>query len=433
MKTVVTFSIVILALFACDASKSNLEVPKNDLSQDNISCIKPLKGFEIKPRYFTVSAKEASIIELPNGGSIKFEENCFALNGKPIKDSVTIEWQEFHSITDIMCSGIPMKYDSAGISNDFISGGMFTIKGKLGEQEVDFAKGKEAEVSIASNRDKESFNFYALDENSGDWTFKKAKEATPNKKFVPRNETSDQPIIKKQNSFIFEVTLDVSQFPELKNLDILGWKTHDKIRIKNLLTNKSSNCTLKKSEVEGHYNMVVDISHQLLTYDVQPYLMEEAIADSKLNKVEAEKDIAAIEKYQDNLAQGKVLRSISIKGFGTYNWDRFNLTTNFLELTANYVLPGSPHMRTVSLFYVSLDGNIIVAVDGANENLKLPKNPKNCLVAILPDNTIAYCPSEDFIGLDQLPRKAEHSFYFKKSNISIDSGAELSELLSKLN
>ena len=63
------------------------------------------------------------------------------------------------------------------------------------------------------------------------------------------------------------------------------------------------------------------------------------------------------------MASGKVIRSIEIDGFGTYNWDIINKREIPLPLFANFDFPGKVDPRMVSLFLISPDENAVVKYD----------------------------------------------------------------------
>ena len=120
----------LLLLQACQTGGETIsQTVHQESSPDFVSCIQPFEGLEIKPQVFEIEAGEKSVIKLKNGGKIEFPANAFVdASGKAVHGKVDVSWTEYHSLTDIMLSGIPMKYDSAGVQHDFQSGGMFTIK-----------------------------------------------------------------------------------------------------------------------------------------------------------------------------------------------------------------------------------------------------------------------------------------------------------------
>lgn len=109
---------------------------------------------------------------------IKVPKNSFVdKNGKDIIGDVTIEYKEFHDAGDIILSGIPMTYDSAGITYNFESAGMFDIKGNQNGEPVFIKPEKNVEVQLASTTKEERFNQYYLDTLKKNWQCLKKDKA----------------------------------------------------------------------------------------------------------------------------------------------------------------------------------------------------------------------------------------------------------------
>ena len=136
----------IALVVACESANNNDKATnQNAESNEIISAINPIEGTSEKPTIFNVSAEEAQVIDLGNGGSLEFPANAFVdQDGKPVKGKVDVEWQEFHTLGDILPAGIPMKYDSAGVAHDLVSGGMFTIHASQKGESVEIAPAKKA-------------------------------------------------------------------------------------------------------------------------------------------------------------------------------------------------------------------------------------------------------------------------------------------------
>ncbi len=214
MKNFLYLGSAILILSACKSGNEN--ILKHNISKETVSCIKPFEGLEIKENVFEIESAEKSVINLKNGGKIEFPANAFVdAQGNPVQGKVEIEWQEFHSLTDIILSGIPMKYDSAGVQNNFQSGGMFTIKAKQNDENVDLAPNKKAKVDLASMQDTPCYNFYKLDEEKGDWAYKTTKNGTKNPNFK-----AEKAVEKVKEPQIIDAQVDTKAFPELQNKNI---------------------------------------------------------------------------------------------------------------------------------------------------------------------------------------------------------------------
>jgi hypothetical protein len=77
---------------------------------------------------------------------------------------------------DIIVSGIPMQYDSAGKKSHFESAGMFQITGKQNGQPVYIQPDKQLSVELASQNNTNHFNQYYLDTVKKGWQYIKHDE-----------------------------------------------------------------------------------------------------------------------------------------------------------------------------------------------------------------------------------------------------------------
>lgn len=390
------------------------------------SVIKPIEGLETKIRIFSVSATEASTINLPNGGSIEFPSNAFVdENGNSVNGKVDIEWQEYHSLTDIMLSGVPMKYDSAGVNHDFVSGGMFTIDAKQGDKQVDLADGKSATVNLASYNDTPCFNFYTLNEKTGDWSYETTKNGEPlneEKAVEPKKETSTNELL--------DVKMDVSAFPELKNEQIVAWKLNEKLdaKSKNVLKNNATAINLTKNEAD--YTITFNHKKESISVNVKPYTMNDALADKKGLMTKMESDVAELMKYQDNFERGKLVRSIEIPGMGTYNWDKVLKRKTEVLLAASYNFNRDVNPQFVSLYFISPKENVAISCNpNGDAKLKFDPSLSNYLVAIMPDNSVLVANNSEFKNASSSKNVGAHTFSFENLNLTVKSPEDLGKVL----
>lgn len=423
-----------LALFGCKSAEAP-DTQTQAAVEKVESVVKPIPGLEIAPKTYEIDASQASTIELPNGGSIEIPAHSFVdEQGNPVERKVNIEWQEFHSLTDIALSGIPMKYDSAGVSHDLVSGGMFSIHGNSEGKAIEFAENKSATVNLASIQDTPCFNFYELDEKTGAWDYQTTKGSTPIPG-APIAATNEESKKKKEDAkaTIFDVQVNTADFPELKGQQIVGWKCTQKVANKKILNSRISTTKLLAGKTPGTYELSITLDKVEKSYTVTPYLLSEAMKDTKKNSVKLERDLSELVEFQNNVASGKVIRSIQISNFGVYNWDKINSNPNAVGFIAHFDLPNDVNPKLVSMFLVCPEQNLIVKYDPSvyNQGGKMTYDPtvKNCLIAILPDNTLAAVGNE---GFKSIAKGSEHTFVLKKTDIVINSGSDLAAQLKEL-
>lgn len=417
---------MVLIFISCQTKTQKIKTNLTVLEKDKKNCIQPINNFKIKPEIYIVNAETASEIKLPTGSKIKFPKNAFTdKKGNRIKGKVTIKWNEYHTLTDILLSGIPMKYDSAGVEKDLISGGMFTISAKQKDQEIQLAEGKTAQIDIASINDTPCMNFYELDKKNGDWNYETTKKATP---------IEQKDSVKPEESYtIIDVSVNTDQFPELTNKSIVGWKTTQILttKEKKILNRNDNKCSLTSSEKTNNYTLNVISKNNLITsVSVTPYLFEDAMKKtSKLNQ-DIQSDYIKLLAYQNKMEKRQNLRSICIKGFGTFNWDICH-QANRQQIVASLNLPRKIDFNYVSLFLITPQDNCIVKY-GLNDLKNFSFNPslKNCIIAILPDNSIYVSEEEDFKKINKSSKSYE--FELVNSNIKLNEGGDLTNCLKDL-
>jgi len=415
---------------ACETPTTEDKAKVVDQPSAVIAAINPIEGTDSAPRKFRVNAEEGKTIDLGNGGSIEFPENTFVdENGKAVKGKVDVEWQEFHSLGDIMLSGIPMKYDSAGVQFDLVSGGMFTIHASQKGKPVEIAPSKKVGVNLASIQDTPCYNFYEIDEESGDWTYETTKSGEP----VQSETASIKEKVKQPD--LLDVTLSTKSFPELAKLDIVGWEVKRTLQSgeKNILKMQSTKLRLMQTDSLGLTLEAKTAGHQSLKYPVAPYTVDQALKASVVNRQEMDNMVAETREYAKELQAGRVIRSIDIDNFGTYNWDIINKRQNSKPLFAKFNFPKSVNPQLVSLFLVSPDENVIVSYNSAgDERFSFDPDLKNCLIAILPGNKIVSVSNEGFSLARSLKKGQVCEFEFKETGIKLNSSKDIMNHMNAL-
>lgn len=154
-----------------DTKKQNTNTKKNFISE-------PSQKLKVNYTAYTINNSKGGEIKHPTSSKIKVPKNTFVdKNGKDIIGDVTIEYREFHDAADIIASGIPMAYDSAGTKYNLESAGMFDIKGSQNGEPVYIKKDKTVEVELASANSEDRFNQYYLDTVAKNWQYIKKDNA----------------------------------------------------------------------------------------------------------------------------------------------------------------------------------------------------------------------------------------------------------------
>ena len=169
---------------------------------DDTPCVNPpIKELDVEYSSYFVEAETGGEFVHPTGSIIKIPPMAFEdENGNELRGEIEIRYREFHDQLDILFSGIPMSYDSAGITYNFESAGMLEIQGFQNEQPINIQSDKAIEISLESNNPSPTFNVYYLDQKSGQWS----------------NEGKDEIIEKNSKDLIASLTEEeYMQLPEI--------------------------------------------------------------------------------------------------------------------------------------------------------------------------------------------------------------------------
>ena len=437
MKTSLPIAFITILLAACNASNTD-QIKQPAQQASTVSVIEPMEGLEIKPREFKISAEQPGTIDLPNGGRISFPDNAFVdASGKPVSGTVTIEWQEFHSLADIMVSGIPMRYDSAGVSNQFVSGGMFTIDGNQNGHPIEMAKGKEAKVELATYDEQRQYNFYALNEQTGDWSYKKTALSTPNPNIktaeVNANEKGKQ---QKEGAPIFlNVVASTDSIPALAGKDIIGWNVSSSQvpqKLKNTIAHSRWEARINKQTANG-YELQLSNKGTTLKLNAQPVTMDDAMANTANVEKQTAKKWENILAFQQQEKEAQMVRTASIPGFGTYNWDIIHQRESPVTFQLALKLPDGKRADEAQIFHVCPDEKSIVHYTKSSFS-EFSFDPKkgNCIVAVMPDKSIYTVSDKQFDAARKEGSQREFTFDMKSRKDRFTSGNKLGRLVEEL-
>ena len=176
-------TVTYFAVFKKDPPKqtANDTIITSQQNTSNTPQIKPNKAFIAPPTSklnvpytsYKVKAEQGAKIQHKQS-KIYIPKNAFVnKQGQDIIGDVDIQYREFHDQADIIASGIPMAYDSAGIKSTLESAGMFDIKGFQKGEHVYVNPKKAITVELASNNITDKFNQYILDTIARNWVYMK--------------------------------------------------------------------------------------------------------------------------------------------------------------------------------------------------------------------------------------------------------------------
>ncbi len=173
--TVTYFSVFNNNLKTTSEKKSTLvNIKKPTTANLNVGYISPpIKKITIPYSKYIINTKRDNVIShLPSQSKIKIPKQAFVnKQGEEIVGDVEISYREFHNQADIIASGIPMKYDSAGAISYLESAGMIDIKGYQNNEPVFINSKTQITVEFSSSQPSDKYNMYYLDTLAKNWNY----------------------------------------------------------------------------------------------------------------------------------------------------------------------------------------------------------------------------------------------------------------------
>lgn len=172
----------------------------------------PLKKMDMPPSTFIVNTAADTNLVYTTGSTIVIPQEAFMkADGTPVKGDVQLKYREFHDPIDIIMSGIPMNYDSAGHSYQLESAGMFDISASQDGQPLLLRPGKTLAVNMVSHTNSDDYNVYYLDTVQKRWEYVRENTAANN---------TVQPIysIDKEKEKVFLAAHPAEAIPETEKL-----------------------------------------------------------------------------------------------------------------------------------------------------------------------------------------------------------------------
>ena len=363
----------------------------------------PFQNIQKEPLQHRVSADLGGTIELKGGSEITIPENAFVdRNGEVVTGDVDILITEFNSLGDIILGGVNMKYDSAGVSNDFVSAGMFHIDGEKDGDPIEIAQGKSIEYSHASNiddlEDTPCFNFYKMDKDQN-WGYLDTKKAQGNPKYVEQ-ERYERPTNTLADDLVIELDMKGQKRFLNENGSVL-WKyagsrpdTVDKVLL-NEITAKNVDI-VKTDDHQLSYQLKATIEGKQHVYPVEPVLMggdlEKAMAEFESKMKQIEKSDETVRNY----LQKRYRRSYAIPSFGMYNWDIIYKASRMPLVVETSTIHGIPQ-ELCTFYLISKSENLTIAYSGKTlKSFSYNPNADNHIIAINPNDQVAVLRSKDF-------------------------------------
>ena len=396
MKTHWILSIGVIALMASCGT--------NETATGTSAIRPPLEGVDVPMQNFTFDATKGARIRTETGTQIAIPAAALTdENGKAVKGKVKLRFREFHTSADILASGIPMRYDSAGTKYDFVSAGMFEIRAEHNGEELHIREGKKIDVELASYKEDEGYSFYELNAETGAWKNEGIALSRKN-----QQKEADLKRFKDDNLVVFDI--DYSTHPELERFNGICWtyvgkdKQKDPLRNEWILQEHWRDIRVSPLGDNGKYTIALSNKKQQLGLIMTPYFTEDQREQEEAfaSQVADYEQLVADRKNKEESIQlqADLTRSFAVSEFGFYNWDKINKIVESEQLSvvnASFKLDGEALPATARLYHI--DGkDKLLSRDGATwEKLVYQPKDNNRLLVVLPDNRVAIADRNDFV------------------------------------
>lgn len=316
MKNII-YTVLILIAVSCQTEKATTNFSKTNIFE------KPIENVDVILQSQIVDSERGDTIYLANNTRIIIPENSFvdSLGGK-IKGAVEINFQEYHTEAEVILSGIPMQYDSAGTKYTLETDGMFKLSGKQKGSRVEIAKNKSLKVKTQSYKeDTPCFNYYTQNKE-GKWNYKVSKSRVLNEEEVIKNEIKKIKLI-DENAIGIDLQINTEKYPELSDFKNIAWIYNgdkaDTLKLRLLANVKWNEFEFQKTD-ESLYSYLLVGTHKKhhFTMPITPAFSNEELLEVKMiiaSQVKAKEIAIAKEK-------ARYQREAVVSNFGTHNWDR---------------------------------------------------------------------------------------------------------------
>ena len=314
------------------AHDNNITLAVDGLPEDT-ECIKaPIVSVDIPFEVFEINPSVDNELTLNNGSTIRIHAGSIETVSS---GNVLIKTRVFEDKTSAFLAGIPMDFQKSA----FESAGMIEVRGEQNGTPVTIKQDRPIEISLKLFKDHEGFDFFALDDKSGNWDLYpceyKGAEAAPEEtlekatqnsetaaihkeiKVIKRNIAEkdselNQIVLPKKESFylpknekyIFTLDYNKRDFPELAVLGPINFEAYpNQSNYENIFEKSWSNFTIE--EVQGKYKVTFSDKMSKEELTVRPIVtgvrLDEAMEEYNEAKGAAEADRMVIEHEREEL------------------------------------------------------------------------------------------------------------------------------------
>lgn len=450
--------LLILALWSC----GDVEQPQSE----NSNVIAPYGVIEAPFEQVAVDFTELRIDDpsqavsftLPGGSRLDVPANAFVHeDGTPVLEPISVRYREFHEAAAIIASGIPMRVKGEDDEEGWLqTAGMFEFRAQSEGRPVQVAEDKSVELDFASRVDGD-YDFWAFDEEAGNWDnlgtsaapkpSGEVNEAATQEIQSLRQRTQRPPINPEvPESYKMAFTdLDVSRTPELRGQEtiIVAYAGNDEALMPSnnawVRTASWLRKTLEPTPTDGVYQLTLS-GQQRYAIPVRVVPQGKAMDEAKARYAEQMEayraNLAALADREAMLAQQQTFRRlVSLQGTGIYNYDILFKLRTALPVMADFNFGNLPEAmkQTVTVYLVTADNRSAISFSPAQwEQFCFLPDQDNMILAVLPNNQVAYFTPDDFKQeRDKMiaARGQAYTFQMRIKEQTIRSVEDLQELI----
>jgi hypothetical protein len=422
------------------------------------SCVhKPFENVDVPENTFQVDPIQTSTFSTESGTTITIPANCLVdRNNKVITEKVNVTYKEYQTPADILVSGIPMSYDSAGSSYNFSSAGMFDISAVTESNDMVYIAGdKSITVAMGSFNDGEDYSMYKLDTVTQNWVYLGYSDAQPNtaklEKMEEIEDANAKPVLPKKKSnddLVFDFDLKTNSNSELSTFRNIMWRYSEAKGFPDpadqdwvFKTNWTTVDLETYNKENNLYLMKLGTAERSFTTVVEPVLgdsdYEEALAvfNEQMKNYEIAMD-AGKRELERITREADLQRTFVLNKFGTYNCDKILRQDNSVQVAASFEFDEGIDLslNDIRVYHVVPSLNAVIGYDAKSiGSLTIDPNIENKLVAVLPGDRIAVFSSKDFAQIDMGELKSmdkpAYKFFLSTYEKSVASVEDLNKIL----
>jgi hypothetical protein len=382
-----------LAFTACNPAASG--------SAEKRAINKPWENISPPKQEFTFNAETGDTITLENGTTIRIPAGILVdSKGAHVDGEVMLDFSTMYTPAEIIASGIPMDYDSAGSTYFFQSAGMFEMTAHKGNEQLAIENGKSISLDFPTTRNDQTYSFYRYDTAGGNWGFQDIPEVDSNKARIALEEALAEASVPpakpeeyKAGTPVIDLEFDLQKHPELSGYNGVIWQYagsgNDPEDNKWIYQEVWANADLDLADrSQNMYALNLRNGQKTFSTMIRPVLkgadFENALAEFALRMEKFEAEEAARAAEEQRIQQiPPYMSTLSVLVFGVHNLDAIRHNSDFIFADAKFLLPSFTGSRgDVTVYIVSGVMQTTIAYNAAGNKCYYQQGANNKVVAV---------------------------------------------------